>query len=94
MLLIRGVTDLPPEMHLVGDYLHRRGPTVSAPSSPGYGSSVEQMNGYRCTDRTDHVDKELVALHDSGRVISVDSEWETVAGKTYHFIRARLPGEG
>jgi carboxylesterase len=37
--------------------------------------------------------KELVTLHNSGHVITVDSEWESVAEKTYQFIQANTkPG--
>jgi carboxylesterase len=49
MLLLHGFTGSPPEMRLVGDYLHRRGLTVSAPLLPGHGTSVDDMN--RCTWR-------------------------------------------
>lgn len=34
-------------------------------------------------------DKELVTLHNSGHCITVDSEWELVARRTYEFIAAR-----
>ena len=36
-------------------------------------------------------DKELVTLHDSGHVLTVDAEWESVAEKTYQFIQAHAP---
>ncbi len=49
ILLIHGFTGSPPEMRLLGDYLHRRGFTVSAPLLPGHGTSVQDMN--RCTWR-------------------------------------------
>jgi carboxylesterase len=35
-------------------------------------------------------DKELVTLHNSGHVLTVDSEWELVAEKTYQFVQARV----
>lgn len=35
--------------------------------------------------------KELVTLHNSGHVLTVDSEWETVAKRTYDFMRAWMP---
>ncbi len=44
MLLIHGFTGSPPEMRLVGEYLHRRGLTVYAPLLPGHGTTVEDMN--------------------------------------------------
>ena len=43
-LLIHGFTGSPPEMRLVGDYLHQRGYTISAPLLPGHGTSVDDMN--------------------------------------------------
>jgi len=36
-------------------------------------------------------DKELVTLHASGHVVTVDAEWEAVAEATYQFIRSHLP---
>jgi len=62
VLLIHGFTGSPPEMRLVGDYLHQRGLTVSGPLLPGHGSSVEDMNRCRWTDWTDHVEKALADL--------------------------------
>jgi carboxylesterase len=41
--------------------------------------------------RLGSTDKELVTLHHSGHVITVDSEWEVVARHTYQFIQAHLP---
>jgi carboxylesterase len=41
--------------------------------------------------RLGSTDKELVTLHHSGHVITVDSEWEVVAKQTYQFIQAHLP---
>jgi esterase/lipase len=35
-------------------------------------------------------DKELVTLHNSGHVLTVDSQWELVAEKTYQFVQARV----
>ncbi|MBU0703389.1 MAG: alpha/beta fold hydrolase [Chloroflexi bacterium] len=40
-------------------------------------------------DRVGSTDKELVTLRNSGHCITVDSEWESVAAKTYEFIQAR-----
>lgn len=39
-------------------------------------------------------DKELLWLHNSGHPVTVDSEWETVADRTYQFIRAHSRGIG
>jgi carboxylesterase len=49
-------------------------------------------NSARLTyERVGSADKELVTLHNSGHVITVDSEWEAVAEKTYEFIQAHSP---
>jgi carboxylesterase len=42
-------------------------------------------------ERAGSTDKELVTLHNSGHCLTVDSEWETVAEKTYRFILEHLP---
>jgi carboxylesterase len=44
ILLIHGFTGSPPEMRLVGDYLHQRGLTVSGPRLPGHGTTLEDLN--------------------------------------------------
>ncbi len=61
-LLIHGFTGSPPEMQLVGDYLHRRGLTVSGPLLPGHGTSVEDINDCHWTDWTGHVEETLAEL--------------------------------
>lgn len=38
--------------------------------------------------------KELVTLHNSGHVLTLDGEWEEVAEHTYQFIRAHAPPSG
>lgn len=46
-------------------------------------------NSARLTyERVGSADKELVTLRNSGHCITVDSEWEAVAEKTYEFIQA------
>ena len=62
VLLVHGFTGSPPEMRLVGDYLHERGLTVSAPLLPGHGTTVEQMNRCRWSDWTDHAERALADL--------------------------------
>ena len=39
-------------------------------------------------ERVPSKDKELVTLHNSGHCLTVDSEWQSVAAKTYEFIQA------
>ncbi len=62
VLLIHGFTGSPPEMRLVGDYLHQRGCTVSGPLLPGHGTTVEDMNRCQWSDWTDHVEQALADL--------------------------------
>jgi len=62
VLLIHGFTGSPPEMRLVGDYLHQRGFTVSGPLLPGHGTTVEDMNRCQWTDWTSHVEEALADL--------------------------------
>jgi carboxylesterase len=62
VLLIHGFTGAPPEMRRVGDYLHERGLTISAPLLPGHGATVEEMNRCKWTDWTNHVEKSLTDL--------------------------------
>ena len=38
-------------------------------------------------------DKELVTLNNSGHALVMDSEWKTVAAKTYSFVLGHLPGD-
>jgi len=41
-------------------------------------------------ERIGSTDKELVTLRNSGHCLTVDSEWEAVAEKSYEFIREHL----
>jgi len=62
VLLLHGFTGSPPEMRLVGDYLHERGFTVFAPLLPGHGTSVENLNESKWTDWADCAEEALVEL--------------------------------
>lgn len=62
ILLIHGFTGAPPEMRLIGDYLHQHGITVSAPMLPGHGTVVEEMNQYKWTDWVAHTRQTLTEL--------------------------------
>lgn len=62
VLLIHGLTGSPTEMRRVGDYLHARGLTVSAPLLPGHGTTPEDLNRCRWTDWAGHVDRALADL--------------------------------
>ncbi|HIQ01384.1 MAG TPA: alpha/beta fold hydrolase [Anaerolineales bacterium] len=61
-LLIHGFTGSPPEMRMIGDYLHERGLTVSGPLLPGHGTTVEEMNRCRWTDWVAHTEAALADL--------------------------------
>ena len=50
VLLIHGYTGTPREMRRVGDYLHARGLTVSAPLLPGHGETLAIMNQHGWRD--------------------------------------------
>ncbi|MGC9523860.1 MAG: alpha/beta hydrolase, partial [Anaerolineae bacterium] len=50
VLLIHGFTGSPAEMRLIGEYLHERGLTVSAPLLPGHGTTPEDLNRQRWQD--------------------------------------------
>ena len=71
VLLIHGFTGSPPEMRPIGDYLHTRGFTVSAPLLPGHGTSVEDMNRSKWSDWTHHAEAALVDLQSRCQVVSV-----------------------
>lgn len=62
VLLIHGFTGSPPEMRLLGDYLHERGLTVSAPLLPGHGTRVEELNACAWTDWTGSAEAALADL--------------------------------
>jgi carboxylesterase len=62
VLLIHGFTGSPPEMRLVGDYLHQRGYTISGPLLPGHGTTVDDMNRRRWTEWTECVEDALTDL--------------------------------
>jgi len=62
VLLIHGFTGSPPEMRLVGDYLHQRGYTVSGPLLPGHGTTMDDMNRHKWTEWTECVEDALIDL--------------------------------
>jgi len=62
VLLLHGFTGSPPEMRLVGDYLHERGFTVFAPLLPGHGTSVVELNECKWTNWAETAEEALVDL--------------------------------
>ena len=62
VMLIHGFTGSPPEMRLLGNYLHERGLTVSGPCLPGHGTTLEDLNQQRWLDWVNHLEAALVDL--------------------------------
>jgi carboxylesterase len=62
ILLIHGFTGAPPEMRLIGDYLHKRDITVSGTMLPGHGTSADDMNKYTWIHWVDHARQALTDL--------------------------------
>jgi carboxylesterase len=50
-------------------------------------TSIHPTSARRTYERAGSTDKELITLHNSGHCITVDSEWELVARRTYEFIQ-------
>jgi carboxylesterase len=71
VLLIHGFTGAPPEMRLVGDYLHERGLTVSGPCLPGHGTVVEDANRCSWRDWTTSMERELANLQSRCKTVFV-----------------------
>jgi carboxylesterase len=71
VLLLHGFTGSPPEMRLVGDYLHERGFTVLAPLLPGHGTSVEGLNECKWTDWTEAAEGALADLRSRCKTVFV-----------------------
>jgi carboxylesterase len=53
-------------------------------------TAIHPESARRTYERVGSTDRELVTLQSSGHCITVDSEWKTVAEKTYEFIQAHL----
>jgi carboxylesterase len=70
-LLLHGFTGSPPEMRLIGDYLHQRGLTVCGPLLPGHGTTVDDMNRSRWTDWTGHAMQSLRELRERCETVFV-----------------------
>ncbi len=62
VLLIHGFTGTAAEMRIIGNYLHKKGYTVSGPLLPGHGTTVDDMNRRRWTEWTAHVEQALLDL--------------------------------
>jgi carboxylesterase len=57
ILLIHGFTAMTTEVRLLGDFLHARGYTISAPLLPGHGTSPDEMNKCKWQDWTNSVER-------------------------------------
>ena len=62
VLLIHGFTASPTQLRLVGNDLHQRGLTVSAPLLPGHGTTVADLSKQRWQDWVGHVDNAFIDL--------------------------------
>ena len=63
VLLIHGFTGSPTEMRLMGEYLHEKGVTVSAPLLLGHGTTPEDLNGRTWKDWQNHAEGALNDLN-------------------------------
>jgi carboxylesterase len=70
-LLLHGLTGSPPEVRPVGDYLHGKGVTVTAPLLPGHGTQPEALLRVRWEDWFAAADAELRALQERCEVVFV-----------------------
>ena len=70
-LLIHGFTGAPTEVRPVGEYLHRKGLTVSGPLLAGHGTSPEELNRVRWQDWVASAEKALLALRARCEVVFV-----------------------
>lgn len=57
ILLVHGFTATTAEVRLLGDFLHARGYTISAPLLPGHGTSPDEMNKCKWQDWTNAVER-------------------------------------
>jgi carboxylesterase len=74
----------------------RRLPQVSPPLLVVYSTADQTIHPNSAPFTYEQVgseDKELVTLHNSGHILTVDGEWEAVAEKTYQFFARLLPTE-
>ena len=70
-LLIHGWTGAPPEMRLLGEYLHECGLTVRAPLLPGHGTSPADMARTHWQDWVAHAEKSLLDLREGCELVFV-----------------------
>ena len=71
VLLIHGFTASPTQLRLVGEDLHQRGLTVSAPLLPGHGTTVTDLSKQRWQDWVGHVELALAELKVRSRAVFV-----------------------
>ena len=62
VLLIHGFTASPTQLRLIGNELHQRGLTVSAPLLPGHGTTVADLSKQRWQNWVGHVELALADL--------------------------------
>jgi carboxylesterase len=71
VLLIHGFTGSPPEMRLLGEYLNKRGLTVSGPLLTGHGTTVDDLNRCSWSDWTAKGQEALEHLRQSCKAVFV-----------------------
>ncbi|HEX9115874.1 MAG TPA: alpha/beta fold hydrolase [Anaerolineae bacterium] len=78
------------ELFKLGRQVQRLLPAVHCPLLVVYSTAdhtIHRRAGPYTYARAGSAAKQLLVLHDSGHVITVDREWEQVASHTYQFIR-------
>jgi carboxylesterase len=76
--------------------VHRSLPQVSCPVLIVQGALdpvIAQDCAQIVNDKVSSIVKEMLIINNSGHLVTIDSEWETVAERTYQFIQAHVPEE-
>ena len=71
ILLIHGMSSSPTEVRLIGEYLHQRGLTVSAPLLPGHGTTIDDLHRQRWQDWAHHVETAFADLKTRSETVFV-----------------------
>lgn len=89
VLLCHGYTATTAEVRLLGDYLHARGYTVSAPLLPGHGTTPQEMNRCHWQDWADALESAYTAL--AARCDKVFAGGESMGGLLTLNLASRHP---
>ncbi len=74
ILLVHGFTATTAEVRLLGDFLHARGYTISAPLLPGHGTSPDEMNKCKWQDWTNTVERAYADLASKCKRVFIGGE--------------------